>query len=620
MKQFKTESKRILDLMINSIYTNKEIFLRELISNASDAIDKLHFLSLTDSKVDNDFKIVITLDKQARKITISDNGVGMSVEDLEKNLGTIASSGTLAFKKENEDVKELIGQFGVGFYSAFMVAKKVEVLTKAYGSEDAYVWVSEGEEGYDIIKSEKDGYGTEVSVYLKDNEEGADYDTYLQQYFISDLVKKYSDYIRYPIVMDMVKSRKKEGSDEYEEYTERETLNSMVPVWKKQKSELKEEDYNNFYATTFYDFEKPLRYVHANIEGSVNYTALLYFPAKAPMDFYSREFKKGLALYCNGVLIMEKCEDLLPDYFGFVRGVVDSSDLSLYISREILQQDRQLRAIATSLEKKIVSELKKMLEDDRDNYDKLFEEFGATIKFGAYNNYGAKKDELKDLLTFASGKSKKQITLAQYVKDMQEGQDVIYYACGESLEKIDAMAQVEIVKNKGFDVLYLKDNVDEFVLKTLDTYEGKKFKSVSDKDLNLGSEEEKQEMEDKAVSNKDLTDFIKETLGDKVHAVSLTKLGSHPVCLSYEGEVSLEMEKVFKAMKTQSPVPVQAKKVLQINADHEILTKLRDLFNTDHEMLKKYAKMLYVQAMLTEGFEVDDMGEYFALVTELMVK
>ncbi|MBQ8427684.1 MAG: molecular chaperone HtpG, partial [Clostridia bacterium] len=356
------------------------------------------------------------------------------------------------------------------------------------------------------------------------------------------------------------------------------------------------------------------------IEGSVNYTALLYFPAKAPMDFYSREFKKGLALYCNGVLIMEKCEDLLPDYFGFVRGVVDSSDLSLNISREILQQDRQLRAIATSLEKKIVSELKKMLEDDRENYDKLFEEFGATIKFGAYNNYGVKKDELKDLLTFASGKNKKQITLAQYVKDMQEGQDVIYYACGESLEKIDAMAQVEIVKNKGFDVLYLKDNVDEFVLKTLDTYEGKKFKSVSDKDLNLGSEEEKQEMEDKAVSNKDLTDFIKETLGDKVHAVSLTKLGSHPVCLSYEGEVSLEMEKVFKAMKTHSPVPVQAKKVLQINADHEILTKLRDLFNTDHEALKKYAKMLFVQAMLTEGFEVDDMGEYFTLVTELMVK
>ncbi len=620
MKQFKTESKRILDLMINSIYTNKEIFLRELISNASDAIDKLHFLSLTDSNVDNDFKIVITLDKQARKLTVSDNGVGMSVEDLEKNLGTIASSGTLAFKKENEDVKELIGQFGVGFYSAFMVAKKVEVLTKAYGSDEAYIWVSEGEDGYDIIKSEKEGYGTEVNVYLKDNEDGADYDMFVQQYFISDLIKKYSDYIRYPIVMDMVKSRKKEGSDEYEEYTERETLNSMIPVWKKLKSEISEDDYNNFYSTTFYDFEKPLRCVHANIEGNVSYTALLYFPAKAPMDFYSREFKKGLALYCNGVLIMEKCEDLLPDYFGFVRGVVDSSDLSLNISREILQQDRQLKAIANSLEKKIVSELKKMLDEDRANYEKLFDVFGATIKFGAYNNYGAKKDELKDLLMFVSGKTKKQITLSEYVKEMQEGQDVIYYACGESVDKIDSMPQAELVKSKGYDVLYLKDNVDEFVLKTLDKYEDKKFKSVSDKDLNLGSDEEKQEMEDKAVSNKDLTDFIKEALGDKVHSVSLTKLGSHPVCLSYEGEVSLEMEKVFKAMKSQSPMPVQSKKVLQINADHDILTKLRDLFNTDHEALKKYAKMLYVQAMLTEGFEVEDISEYFTYVCELMVK
>ncbi len=620
MKEFKTESKRILDLMINSIYTNKEIFLRELISNASDAIDKLHFASLTDSNIDNDFKIVISLDKEARKITISDNGIGMNVEDLEKNLGTIASSGTLAFKKENEDVKELIGQFGVGFYSAFMVAKKIEVLTKAYGSDEAYIWTSEGEEGYDIIKSAKESNGTDITVYLKDNEDGVDYDMYVQQYFVSDLVKKYSDYIRYPIVMDMTKSRKKEGSDEYEEYTERETLNSMIPVWKKQKSELKEDDYNNFYATTFYDFEKPLRYVHANIEGSVNYTALLYFPAKAPVDFYSREFKKGLALYCNGVLIMEKCEDLLPDYFGFVRGVVDSSDLSLNISREILQQDRQLKAIATSLEKKIVSELKKMLEDDRENYEKLFDEFGATIKFGAYNNYGAKKEELKDLLTFVSGKSKKQITLAEYVKEMQEGQDVIYYACGESVDKIDGMAQVDRVKGKGFDVLYLKDNVDEFVLKTLDKYDDKKFKSVSDKDLDIGTEEEKQEMEDKAVSNKDLTDFIKETLGDKVHAVALTKLGSHPVCLSYEGEVSLEMEKVFKAMKSQSPMPVMAKKVLQINADHAILSKMRDLFNTDHETLKKYANMLYVQAMLTEGFEVEDMSGYFASVCELMTK
>ena len=620
MKEFKTESKRILDLMINSIYTNKEIFLRELISNASDAIDKLHFLSLTDSKVDNDFKIEIKLDKDARKIIISDNGIGMSKEDLEKNLGTIASSGTLAFKKENEDVKDLIGQFGVGFYSAFMVAKKLEVLSKSYGSDEANLWVSEGEEGYEILPADKTNYGTEITIYLKDNEEGADYDVFAQQYFVSDLIKKYSDYIRYPIVMEMQKSRKKEGSDEYEDYFEQETLNSMVPVWKKQKSELTDEDYNNFYATTFYDFEKPLRKVHATIEGNVNYTALLYFPAKAPVDFYSREFKKGLALYCNGVLIMEKCEDLLPDYFGFVRGIVDSSDLSLNISREILQQDRQLKAIATSLQKKIISELKKMLEEDRENYEKLFDEFGATIKFGAYNNYGAKKEELKDLLTFVSSKEKKQVTLAEYVKNMKEGQEFIYYACGESVDKIDSMAQVEVIKSKDIEVLYLKDNVDEFVLKTLDKYEDKKFKSVSDKDVNVGSEEEKQEMEDKAVSNKDLTDFIKESLGGKIASVSLTKLGSHPVCLSYEGEVSLEMEKVFKAMKTQSPMPVEAKKVLQINADHPILEKMRTLFNTDHETLKKYAQMLYVQAMLTEGFEVEDMQNYFTLVSELMVK
>ncbi len=618
MKQFQTESKRILDLMINSIYTNKEIFLRELISNASDASDKLHFRSLTDSKIDNDFKIEIKLDKDARTVTVTDNGIGMSEEDLDTNLGTIASSGTLAFKKENTEAKDLIGAFGVGFYSAFMVASKVQVRTRAYGSEQAYLWESNGADGYEVTACEKESNGTEITVFLKESGEEYDYDKFLSEYTVVELIKKYSDYIRYPILMARTKSRKKEEGEGYESYTEIETVNSMVPLWKKQKSEIKEEEYNDFYAGRFYDFEKPLRVVHANIDGSVSYTALLYFPAKAPMDFYSREFKKGLALYSNGVLIQDKCEELLPDCFGFVRGVVDSADLSLNISREMLQQDRQLRAIATGVEKKIVSELKKMMDEDREGYEKLFAEFGATIKYGAYNNYGEKKDTLKDLLLFPSSLGK-SVSLKEYVEGMKEGQDVVYYACGESADKIDRMPQVETLKKKEYTVLYLKDDVDEFVLRILGEVEGKKFKSASDKDLDLSSEEEKQEMEDKTASNKDLTDFIAKELEGKVAAVTLTKLSSHPVCLSYQGEVSLEMEKVFKNMKASAPMPVEAQKVLQINADHPILDKLRELFNTDHEALRKYITILYTQAMLTEGFEVE-MDDYFAAVTELMVK
>lgn len=623
MKQFKTESKRILDLMINSIYTNKEIFLRELISNASDAIDKLHFVSLTDSKVDNDFAIKISVDESERSITISDNGIGMDKDGLDKNLGTIASSGTLAFKKENEDQKDLIGQFGVGFYSAFMVAKRVEVKTLAYNSDVAYLWVSEGVDGYTVEETVKeDGVGTSIKVFLKDDdsENEAEYSSFLSEYTLRNLVKKYSDYIRYPIKMEVTKSKKKEDSDEYETYKQEDTLNSMVPVWKKNKSEITDEEYESFYAMRYYDFEKPLKVVHANVDGNVSYTALLYFPAKPPMDFYTKEFKKGLSLYSNGVLIMDKCEEMLPDYFSFVKGVVDSSDLSLNISREILQQDRQLKAIATGIEKKITSELKKMLDDERDEYEKLFEQFGLSIKFGVYNNYGAKKEQLKDLILFYSSKDKKLVTLKEYKDNMQQEQEFIYYACGEDLAKIALMPQVELLKSKGFEVLFLKDDVDEFVLKILQEYDGKKFKSVSDKDLNLDSKEEKEEMEDKAVSNKDLTDFIKSELVGKIESVELKKLGSYPVCLSYEGEVSLEMEKVFKNMKNASPMPVVAKKVLCINADHKILEKLRDLFNTDHETLKKYANMLYTQAMLLEGFEVENLSEYVMSVADLMVK
>ena len=623
MKQFKTESKRILDLMVNSIYTNKEIFLRELISNASDAIDKLHFVSLTDSKVNNDFAIKISVNENERSITISDNGIGMDKDGLDKNLGTIASSGTLAFKKENEDKKDLIGQFGVGFYSAFMVAKRVEVKTLAYNSDVAYLWVSEGVKGYTVEETEKqDGVGTSIKVFLKDDdtENEVEYSSFLSEYTLRNLVKKYSDYIRYPIKMEVTKSKKKEDSDEYETYKEEDTLNSMVPVWKKNKSDINKEEYESFYSMRYYDFEKPLKVVHANVDGNVSYTALLYFPAKPPMDFYTKEFKKGLSLYSNGVLIMDKCEELLPDYFSFVKGIVDSSDLSLNISREILQQDRQLKAIANGIEKKINSELKKLMEDERENYEKLFEQFGLSIKFGVYNNYGVKKEQLKDLILFYSSSAQKFVSLKEYKDNMKEAQEFIYYACGEDLAKIGSMPQVELLKSKGYEVLFLKDDVDEFVLKILQEYDGKKFKSVSDKDLNLDSKEEKEEMEDKAVSNKDLTDFIKGELAGKIESVELKKLGAYPVCLSYEGEVSLEMEKVFKNMKNASPMPVKAKKVLCINADHKILEKLRELFNTDHETLKKHVNMLYTQAMLLEGFEVENLTEYFANVSELMVK
>lgn len=624
MKQFKTESKRILDLMINSIYTNKDIFLRELISNASDAIDKLKFISLTDTTINSDFKIVISRDEKARTLTIEDNGIGMTEEELEKNLGTIAESGTLAFKKENADKtdEELIGQFGVGFYSAFMVADKIEVYTKAYKSDKAYKWESEGAEGYTVTETEKDGAGTKIVLTLKPDTEDFKYSDYLKEYKISSLVKTYSDYIRYPIETEVTHSRKKEGSPEdkpeYEEVTETETLNSMVPVWKKPKSEVKDEDLNEFYKTEFHDFENPLRSVYSKIEGAVNFDSLLFFPSRAPFDYYSKDYKKGLKLYCNGVMIMEKCEELLPDYFGFVKGVVDSSDLSLNISREILQQSRQVKVIANGIEKKISAELKKMMEEDRENYEKLFKEFGLAIKFGVYAGFGMNKDKLKDFLMFYSSRKEKLVSLKEYVEGMAEGQTDIYYASGESYEKIAKLPQIEKAKEKGYEILFFKDGVDEFVAKILGEYEGKKFKSVSEADFSLDSAEEKEALKEKNEKYKGLLEEIKNDLGDRVKEVRLTSnLKTYPVCLISGGDVTIEMEKVFNSMPNADG-KVKADKILEISAEHKILAKLEELYANDKDALKKYALVLYGQARMLEGLSLEDVGEFVSAMNDII--
>ena len=624
MKQFKTESKRILDLMINSIYTNKEIFLREIVSNASDAIDKLKFISLTDSAVNSDFKIMITVDKEERKLIIEDNGIGMTDKDLEKNLGTIAESGTLHFKKENagQTDNELIGQFGVGFYSAFMVADKIVVYTKAYGAEKAYKWTSSGAEGYTIEEAEKDGLGTKIVIFLKEDCEDFKYSEFLEQYKISSLIKEYSDYIRYPIQMMITRIKKKEGSPddkpEYEEIKELETLNSMVPLWKKPKAEVTKENLNDFYKNEFHDFTDPLKGVYAKIEGSVTYDTLLYFPAKAPYDYYSKDYKKGVKLYCNGVMIMEKCEQLIPDYFGFVRGIVDSSDLSLNISREILQQDRQVKAIATSLEKKISSELKKMLEDDRGNYEKLFAEFGLSIKFGVYAGFGMNKDKLKDLLMFYSSKKEKLVTLAEYVKEMQEGQEFIYYACGESYDKIARLPQIEKVKEKGYEVLFFKDGVDDFVAKILMDYDGKKFKSVSEENFSMDTDAEKQALSEKSEKVKDLLTAIKESLGDKVKEVKLTaNFKNYPVCLTAAGDISIEMEKVFNSMPN-SDGKMKAEKILEISSEHGILERLEKIYSEDKEKLAKYATVLYEQARILAGLELENSTGFVTALSDII--
>ena len=626
-KEFKAESKRLLDMMINSIYTHKEIFLREIISNASDAIDKLYFKSLTDTSVGmkkSDFAVNIAIDKENRTLTVSDNGIGMTEEDLENNLGTIANSGSFAFKKDNDlgDDVDIIGQFGVGFYSTFMVAKEVTVVTKAFGSDQAYKWTSDGVEGYTIEECDKpDGVGTTITLKLKDDTDDEKYSTYLDQYQIQSLVKKYSDYIRFPIRMEVEHTHYNEEGKEPEVHKAIETLNSMTPIWKKNKSELKDEDYNNFYMEKFGDYEPPVAHIHSKNEGVATYDALLYIPARAPFDYYSKDYEKGLQLYSSGVMIMEKCADLLPDWFSFVKGVVDSEDLSLNISRELLQQDRQLKIIAKNLEKSIKNELAKLLKNDREKYEKFYSVFGLQFKFGIYQSYGAANETLKDLLMFPSSFDGKNVTLKEYVSRMKEDQKEIYYACGETKERIEMLPQLEKIKDKGYEVLYFTQDVDEFAIKVMINYDGKPFKSISDADLDLDTEEEKEEAKKLDEENKDMFAFMQEAIADKVKTVRLSKkLKTHPVCLSSDGSITIEMEKVLNAMPQNDGNKVKAEKALEINPNHPIFEKLKDLYANDKDKLKDYAKLLYDQALLIEGMSIDNPVEFANLVCELMTK
>ncbi|MCM1132454.1 MAG: molecular chaperone HtpG [Ruminococcus flavefaciens] len=630
-KQFKAESKRLLDMMIHSIYTHKEIFLRELISNASDAIDKLYFKSLTDDKVGlgkDDFAIWISADKDSRTLKITDNGIGMTAEELENNLGTIANSGSFKFKNENQldGDSQIIGQFGVGFYSAFMVAKKVTVISKAYGSDTAYQWESEGVDGYTITEADKDSVGTEIILELLDDTDDEKYGEFLDMYRIKGLISKYSDYIRFPIKMNVTHRRPVEQSDEdkeagkapeYEDYIETETLNSMVPLWKKNKSELKEEDYNHFYTEKFMDYSQPLKYSHVVNEGMPSYNALLYIPANAPYDFYTKEYEKGLQLYSNGVLIMDKCADLLPDYFSFIKGLVDSDDLSLNISREMLQHDRQLKVIAKSIEKTVTNELKKMLRNEREKYEDFWKAFGLQLKYGVYSGYGLNKDKLQDLLMFTSSNGK-LVTLDEYVTAMPENQKYIYYATGDSVARIEQLPQTELVKDNGFEILYLTDNVDEFAIKTLMTYKEKEFKNVSADDLGIDNTEKQEEVKAKEEENADMLKDMAEALDGKANKVILSKrLKSHPVCLTSEGEITLEMEKVLNSMPGDQKV--KAQRVLEINPEHEIFSKLKSIAESgDKDKLAKYANLLYTQALLIEGMEIENPVEFSNLICELM--
>ncbi len=629
-REFKAESKRLLDMMIHSIYTHREIFLRELISNASDAIDKLYYQALTEDISGlsrDDFFIRITPDKDARTLTISDNGVGMNEEELEENLGTIAQSGSLAFKKENDQNEEIdiIGQFGVGFYSAFMVSDKVTVITKPYGSEKAWRWESSGAEGYTIEEAEKASHGTDIILTVKPSTEDENYDEFLEPYRLRELVKKYSDYIRYPIKMQVEHSHLKEGTGtedkpaEYETVLEDETLNSMVPIWKKNRSELKPEDYNQFYKEKFFDFQDPLLTIHSSTEGAATYNALLFIPSRPPFDFYTKEFQKGLQLYASGVLIMDKCADLLPDYFSFVRGLVDSQDLSLNISREMLQHDRQLKLIADRLTKKIKSELKSMLEKDREKYETFYKAFGLTLKYGVYSDYGAHKDTLQDLLLFYSSSEKKLVTLAEYKERMKEDQKYIYYACGDTVEKIDRLPQTELLKDHGYEILYLTDDVDEFALKMMRDFDGKEFRSAADKDLGIEETAETEESKARAEESKELLRFMKDALEGKVKDVRLsTRLKSHPVCLSADGGISLEMEKVLNTMPGDQKV--QAERVLELNADHPVFAKLKELFASNPDKVKSYAGLLYNQALLIEGLPIEDPVAFSTAVCDLMAE
>ena len=635
-KQFKAESKRLLDLMINSIYTNKEIFLRELISNASDAIDKLYYRSLTDKNVKvnkDDLYIRVTPNKEARTLTIEDNGCGMSKDELEENLGTIAKSGSLAFKEaakakenaEKDNDVNIIGQFGVGFYSAFMVASKVRVESKCYGAEKAYAWESEGAEGYTIDECDKSDFGTKIILTLKADTDDEKYSDFLAEYKIEELIRKYSDYIRYPIKMEVEHEHEVEQPEgekkepKFEKVRHDEILNSMIPIWKKNKSEVSDEDYNNFYQEKFGDYQKPLKVIRTSVEGDVSYTALLYIPSHTPYDYYTKDFKRGLQLYSNGVLIMDKCEDLLPDCYGFVRGLVDSPDLSLNISREMLQHDRQLKIIAKNLDKKIKSELLDMLHKNREDYEKFFETFGTTLKFGVYNDFGLNKDNLKDLLMFHSSIENKLVTLDEYVDRMKEGQDKIYYACGETVDKIELLPQVEAVKEKGYEILYLTENIDEFVVQVLMEHKEKKFINVCANDVDLDTDEEKEALKKENEENKDMFTLMKETIGEGVQEVRFThRLKNHPVCLTSEGALSVEMEKVINSMPNDQKVKAQT--ALEINDSHPIAQKIKNLYENDKEELKKYTQVLYAQARLIEGLPVENPTQISNLICEIIAK
>ena len=642
-KQFKAESKRLLDLMINSIYTHKEIFLRELISNASDAINKLYYRALSENLQDvnrEDLKIEIALDKDNRTITISDNGIGMSKEELEENLGTIAKSGSLAFKEKlaqtegsSEDDVDIIGQFGEGFYSAFMIANRVDVTSRQYGTELAHRWSSNASDGYTIDEVTKDTHGTQIVLYVKENSEDEDYDTYLSQYEIEGLIKKYSDYIRYPIQMEVEVSKPietaKETSDheeevkdvEYENVQEIKTLNSMIPLWKRPKKEITKEEYEQFYRDKFDDFNAPQKVIHTSVEGNVSFDALLFIPSKAPYNYYSQDYEKGLQLYSRGVFIMDKASDLIPEYFRFVKGLVDSQDLSLNISREMLQHDRQLKVIASRIEKKIKNELVLMLNNEREEYEKFWQNFGLQIKFGVYNNYGMDKEKLQDLLLFYSSREQKLVTLDEYVNRMEEGQESIYFMSGDSVEKIDKLPQCALVKEKGYEILYLVDNVDEFVMQTLNTYKEKKFKNISQGDLDLASEEEKQALQEQQENHKEWLESLKEALGDQVKEVKLSaRLVDDPVCLSTEEGLSFEMEKVLAAMPEGNPYGMKAPRILEINPKHAIFEALCKIHEQDSEAVKDYADLLFQQALLIEGFVIDDPMAFSRKICDFMVK
>ena len=623
-KEFKAESKRLLDLMINSIYTHREIFLRELISNASDAIDKIYYKALTDNSLNfnkDNYYIRVIPDKKNRILKISDTGIGMTKEELENNLGVIAKSGSLSFKKENElkDGYDIIGQFGVGFYSAFMVADTVTVISKALGSDEAYKWESEGAEGYTLENCEKDTVGTDIILKIKENTEDENFDEYLEEYKLKSIIKKYSDFIRYPIKMDVTSSRLKEGSEnEYEDYTEEQTINNMVPIWKKNKSELTQEDYEKFYSEKHYGFDKPIKYIHTSVEGAISYNAILFIPEKTPYDFYTKEYEKGLELYSNGVLIMNKCADLLPDYFGFVKGIVDSEDLSLNISREILQHDRQLKLIAKNIKTKIKSELESLLKNERAKYEEFYKSFGRQLKYGIYSEFGSNKDVLQDLLMFYSSKEKKMVTLDEYISRMTEEQKYIYYAAGESIERIEKLPQTELLLDKGYEILYFTDDVDEFAIRMLMTYKENEFKSVSSGDLGIKQDENENNSSQDDKENKELFESMKNLLTGKVKDVRASKrLKNHPVCLSNEGELSIEMEKILKAMPNNENI--KADKILEINVNHQVFKALKEAFEKDKDKLNLFTDLLYNQALLIEGLPIEDPVEFTNNMCKIML-